>query len=190
MTPNPLYYLGAALDHYCCYQVYITKTRGTWVVDTVELFPSKTAMPQTSSKYLASIADLELSHALHNPAPADPFNEIASGHFQELRQLSEFFTGALTPTATQHLPPVSQAVSQFRKTILPAPVRLFRSPSMATPQHAPLYHETPTHTPALTRYLTPRAPNSSTISEGGSHCCPNSSTCDTQCPLYAPRHGR
>jgi hypothetical protein len=42
------YYLGPALDHYRSYQVYITKTRGARIADTVELFPSKTSMPQTS----------------------------------------------------------------------------------------------------------------------------------------------
>jgi hypothetical protein len=30
------YYLGPALDHYICYQVHITKTKGTRIVDTVE----------------------------------------------------------------------------------------------------------------------------------------------------------
>jgi hypothetical protein len=33
------YYLGPALDHYRCYQVHITKTKGTRIVDTVEFFP-------------------------------------------------------------------------------------------------------------------------------------------------------
>jgi hypothetical protein len=42
------YYLGPALDHYRCYQVHITKTKGTRIVDTVEFFPSKLSMPETS----------------------------------------------------------------------------------------------------------------------------------------------
>jgi hypothetical protein len=33
------YYLGPALDHYRCYQVHITKTKGTQIVDTVEFSP-------------------------------------------------------------------------------------------------------------------------------------------------------
>jgi hypothetical protein len=33
------YYLGPALDHYRCYQVPITKTKGTCIVDTVEFSP-------------------------------------------------------------------------------------------------------------------------------------------------------
>jgi hypothetical protein len=58
------YYLGPALDHYRCYQVHITKTKGTRIVDTVEFFPSKSSMPETSSKDFVSIAALKLSHAL------------------------------------------------------------------------------------------------------------------------------
>jgi hypothetical protein len=33
------YYLGPALDHYRCYQVHVTKTKGTRIVDTVEFSP-------------------------------------------------------------------------------------------------------------------------------------------------------
>jgi hypothetical protein len=32
------YYLGPALDHYRCYQVHITETKGTQIVDTVKFF--------------------------------------------------------------------------------------------------------------------------------------------------------
>jgi hypothetical protein len=33
------YYLGPALDHYRCYQVHVTKTKGKRIVDTVESSP-------------------------------------------------------------------------------------------------------------------------------------------------------
>jgi hypothetical protein len=46
------YYLGLALDHYFCYQVHITKTKGTRIVDTVEFFPSKISMPTHLQKIL------------------------------------------------------------------------------------------------------------------------------------------
>jgi hypothetical protein len=72
------YYLGPALDHYRCYQVHITKTKGTRIVDTIEFPPAKLAMSRTSSKYLASIAAIELSNALENPAPVALFSQIGS----------------------------------------------------------------------------------------------------------------
>jgi hypothetical protein len=139
-----------------CYQVYITKARGTRVVDTVELFPSKTAMPQTSSMDLTTIAALALSHALLDPPPAAPFSHIGTAQLQALRQLSEIFTVALPPSATQHLPPTSQASSQLRNTIHPAPVPMLGSPCPATPSQAPPCLATLHQSPRLARYASPR----------------------------------
>jgi hypothetical protein len=51
-------------------------------------------MPRTSSKDLASIAAMELSHALQHPAPAAPFIQIGTAQLQELRQLSDIFSAA------------------------------------------------------------------------------------------------
>jgi hypothetical protein len=96
------YYLGPALDHYRCYQVHVTKKNGTRIVDTVEFFPSKLAMPNTSSKDLASIAALELSNALQNPAPAAPFSHIGTAQLQALRQLPDIFLAALPSCTTRH----------------------------------------------------------------------------------------
>jgi hypothetical protein len=87
------------LDHYRCYQVHITKTKGTRIVDTVEFPPSKLSMPNTSSKDLASTAALELSNALQNPAPEAPFSHIGTAQLQALRQLSDIFPAAL-PSST------------------------------------------------------------------------------------------
>jgi hypothetical protein len=51
-------------------------------------------MPHTSSKDLASIAALELSHAHQNPSPAAPFSHIGTSQLQALIQLSDiFFSG-------------------------------------------------------------------------------------------------
>jgi hypothetical protein len=99
------YYLGPALDHYRCYQVNMTKTKGTRIFDTVECFPSKTAMQHTSSKDRASIAALKLSNALQKPAPAAPFGHIGTAQLQALRQLSEIFSAALPSKNAQHAPP-------------------------------------------------------------------------------------
>jgi hypothetical protein len=146
------YYIVPALDDYRCYQVYITKTCGTRVVDTVEFFPFKTAMPQTSSKDIASIA----AYALLHPAPAAPFNDIGTSHLQALHQLLDIFTTALPPTAIQNSPPLSQAVSQFINTIPPAPVPMFTSPGMVTPQQPPPCLATTLQFPPISRYATPR----------------------------------
>jgi hypothetical protein len=111
------FYLGPALDHYRCYQVNITKTKGTQSVDTVEFFHSKTAMRHTSSNDLASIAALELSNSLQNPAPAAPFSHIGTSQLQALHQLSDILSAALPSGTAQHAPPVAQTSSQFRSTV-------------------------------------------------------------------------
>jgi hypothetical protein len=102
------YYLGPALDHYRWYQVHIKKTKGIHIVDTVEFFPSKLSMPNTSSKDLAIIAALELSNALQNPAPAAPFSHIGTAQLQALHQLSDIFSAALPYGTAQHAPPLTQ----------------------------------------------------------------------------------
>jgi hypothetical protein len=102
------YYLGPALDHYRCYQVHITKTKGTRIVDTVVFSPAKLAIPSTWSKDLANIAALELSNALQNPAPASPFSQIGTAQLTALHQLSDIFSAALPSGTSQHAPPLSQ----------------------------------------------------------------------------------
>jgi hypothetical protein len=140
------------LDHYRCYQVHITKTKGTRFVDTVECFPLKTTMPHTSSKDLDSIPVLELSNALQNPAPAAPFSHTVTAQLQALRQLSDIFSAALPSTTAQHAPPVAQTSSQFRSIVPPV-----HNPEVSPPlmQHPPV-PATPSQSPRLARYPSQR----------------------------------
>jgi hypothetical protein len=39
------WYIGPALEHYRCYTVYITKTRSSRIVETVEFFPHQFKIP-------------------------------------------------------------------------------------------------------------------------------------------------
>jgi predicted 2-oxoglutarate/Fe(II)-dependent dioxygenase YbiX len=78
--------------------------KGTRIVDNVEFFPSKTAMPQTSANDMPAIADLELSNSLQNPTHAATFSHIGNAQLQSLRQLSEIFSAALPKTTAQHAP--------------------------------------------------------------------------------------
>jgi hypothetical protein len=141
------YYLGPDLDHYRCYQVHITKTKGIQIFDTVEFFSSKTAMPQTSSKDLAIIAALELSNALQNPAPAAPFSHIGTVQLQALRQLSEIFSAALPSTTAKHAPPVSQASKTMQEHSPSCPCVRVIPPI----QHPPV-PAMPSRSPRLARY--------------------------------------
>jgi hypothetical protein len=100
---------------------------------------------------MAAIAALELSNALRNPAPAAPFSHIGTAQLQALRKLSDIFSAALPSTTTQHAPPMSQASSQFRSTVPPAPVSLLGYPIQAPP--APTM---PSQSPPLARHPSQR----------------------------------
>jgi hypothetical protein len=157
------YYLGPALDHYRCYQVHVIKTKGTRIVDTVEFFPSKTAMPHTSSKDLISISALELSNALQNPAPVAPFSQIGTAQLQELRQLSEIFSAALPSGTSQHAPPVAQTSSQFRSNVPPAHILEVHPPHASA---ACTSNSNPVSTPCPAS-ISEGDPQTGAISEGG-----------------------
>jgi hypothetical protein len=66
------WYIGPALEHYRCYTVYITTTRGNIIVETVDFFPGKFTLPFPSSQDLATQAATDLTHALLHPQPARP----------------------------------------------------------------------------------------------------------------------
>jgi hypothetical protein len=145
--------LGPALDHYICYQVHVTKTKGTRIVDTVEFPPSKLSIPHTSSKDLASIASLELSNALQKPASAAPFIHIGTAQLQALRQLSDIFSAALPSGTAQHAPPLIHNSSQFRSTVPPG---CNAQPLMQEPP----VPEDPTISPPLAPHISQRvSPN-------------------------------
>jgi hypothetical protein len=70
------WYIRPALEHYICYTVYITKTRSSRVVETVEFFPHQFKLPFPSSSERATQAAADLTHALLHPQPAGPFCQV------------------------------------------------------------------------------------------------------------------
>jgi hypothetical protein len=51
------YYLGPALDHYRCYQVHITKTKGTRIVYTFDFSPPNWQCQARRQKTLPALQD-------------------------------------------------------------------------------------------------------------------------------------
>jgi hypothetical protein len=100
------WYIGPALEHYQCYTVYITKTRGNRIVETVEFPPDKFTLPFPSSQDLATQAAADLTHALLHPQPAGLFCKVGNEQTIALKRLASIFEGAkqrkskttLTPT--------------------------------------------------------------------------------------------
>ena len=70
------WYVGAAPEHYRCYQIYIPKTQGTQICDTVEFFPTHCKMPNVSAHDAAIYTANDLITALTKPQPTNSFISI------------------------------------------------------------------------------------------------------------------
>jgi hypothetical protein len=71
------WYIGPALEHYRCYDVYISKTRSERVVETVDFFPTEIPLPFPASRELATQTAKQVMHALLNTKPAGPFCQVS-----------------------------------------------------------------------------------------------------------------
>jgi hypothetical protein len=91
------WYIGPALEHYQCYTVYVTKTRGERVVETVDFPPEKLTLPFPSPQDLATKAAAELTHALLHPQPEGPFCKVGEKQTISLKRLADIFEGAIRP---------------------------------------------------------------------------------------------
>jgi hypothetical protein len=85
------WYIGPALEHYRCYTVYITKTRGDRIEETVDFFPEKFTLPFPSAQDLAIQAAADLTHALLHPQPAGPFFKVGDEKTLALKRLANIF---------------------------------------------------------------------------------------------------
>jgi hypothetical protein len=83
--------LGPALEHYRCYTVYNTKTRGDRIVETVDFFPERFTLPFPSPQYLAAQAAEDPTRALLNPQPAGPFCQVGDAQTLALERLTAIF---------------------------------------------------------------------------------------------------
>jgi hypothetical protein len=85
------YYLGPAMHHYRCQNVYISATASERIVDTLEFFPHNSPMPQLSSTDILIMAANDMTNALKNPHPAVPFAQVGDDTIAALTQLAEIF---------------------------------------------------------------------------------------------------
>eukprot|EP00957_Ditylum_brightwellii_P140695 10717480-Ditylum_brightwellii.AAC.1 len=81
-------------------------------------------MPKTASKDASTHAALDLIHALQNPTPATPFNQVGQKQMDALRKLAEIFQTALpkeksSPVLLKNQADMRHPVSQPRLPIAP-----------------------------------------------------------------------
>jgi hypothetical protein len=160
------WYIGPALEHYRCYTVYITKTRGERVVETVDSPPEKFKLPFASAQDLATQAAVELIHALLHPQPAGPFCKVGDEQTLALKRLADIFEGAARQKSKVVIPATDRvenvAPLRVQNTVSPPRVENTKAPQIppqpTTSSHLmPNYHRRQ-HTPPG-RAITPSTPH-------------------------------
>jgi hypothetical protein len=160
------WYIGPALEHYRCYTVYITKTRSSRVVETIEFFPHQFKLPFPSSSELATQAATDLTHALLNPQPAGPFCQVGNEQAIALRRLANIFGATKLKCGKEKLTPhdkVENNAPQRVQTTVSPPRVTSQNPDQTSLQNIISPHSTPNshrrqHTPRR-RVVTPQTPH-------------------------------
>jgi hypothetical protein len=111
------YYLGPAMHHYRCQNVYISATASERIVDTLEFFPHNLPMPQLSSTDRLIMVANDMSNALKNPHPEVPFAHIGDDTIEALTTLAEIFKNKFQKVQT---PGLSNAPAKAAKNKIPA----------------------------------------------------------------------
>jgi hypothetical protein len=147
------WYIGPAMHHYRHYSIFVTATHGDRVSNTVEFFPTKVNMPETSSADRLTTAIEEISHIVkHQPHPAAPFLHNGEPTNAMLAQLGEIF--APTTPQTPPLLTTNRVVPRVQASVTePVP-----SPRVAAATPRVLNPNNPAATP---RVLNPSIPTPS-----------------------------
>jgi hypothetical protein len=124
------WYVGPATESYRCWRIWIFETRSIRTCDTVSWFPTKVAMPHSSSNDLIVAALHDIVHALHNPSPKSPLAPCTDSQSQALRQIVDILT---TNTATEESPAPPLRV----EPLAPAPLRVPTTTPLTTPLSPP-----------------------------------------------------
>jgi hypothetical protein len=137
------WYIGPAMHHYRCYNVWIWETASERIADTLAWFPTKVTMPVHSSADTALAAARDLTQALLHPAPASALAPLSDQQYLALRQLAAIFT-----TGTNN-DPSNAAIITTEDTIASSGTR------SGTPRVPPGFPPAPPIASPLVRPVTP-----------------------------------
>jgi hypothetical protein len=84
------YYLGPAIHHYRCQNVYISATASERIVDTLEFFPHNYQMPQLSPTDRLIMAAKDMTNALQTLHTKVPFTHIGMTPSQRSQRWPKF----------------------------------------------------------------------------------------------------
>ena len=138
------WYVGAAPEHYRCYQIYIPKTQGTRICDTVEFFPTHCQMPRVSSHDAVLYAANDLITALTKPQLNNSGVSIGDDQIVALQKLATIFQCSIQkkPIAEPGVhdrPPQQQPRTRIQtKALANAAIRAPLGPNIRQPDPRPL----------------------------------------------------
>jgi hypothetical protein len=151
------YYLGPAMHHYRCQNVYISATASERIVDTLKFFPHNHQMPQWSSTDRLLMVANDVTNALQNPHPEVPFTHVGGDTISALTALAEIFKLNLQKVHTPHLPAAPPKVTQ-RTRLAESSNPIFASPMPPPPQtrsQTTIHAREISNAPLLPRVVTP-----------------------------------
>jgi hypothetical protein len=93
------------MHHYRFQNVYITTTASEHIVDTLEVFPQNSPMPQMSSMDRVLMAAQDITDALKHPHPDIPFVTIGDDTISALATLVEILTRKFKKSESPVIPP-------------------------------------------------------------------------------------
>jgi hypothetical protein len=117
------YYLGPAMHHYRCQNVYISSTASERIVETLEFFPHNSPMPQLFSTDSLLMTANDMDNALKQPHPEVPFAQVGDDTITALSQLAAIFKNKFQkPTAPELLQAPLKAAENKQPAALAHPI--------------------------------------------------------------------
>ena len=138
------WYVGAAPEHYICYQIYIPKSQGTRICDTVEFFPTHCKIPSVSSHDAVIYAANNLITALTQPQSKNSVLSIGDDQLVALRKLATIFQCSIQkkpiadPGEQDSPPPQRPCTRSQTKALANAAIRAPYGPTVRHPHPQPL----------------------------------------------------
>ena len=85
------WYIGPEMDHYRCFQFFISETSRVRISTTANFLPGHSKVPNISSMDAAIAAENDLIKAFQCPSAALPNLKLEISHYNALKQLTKTF---------------------------------------------------------------------------------------------------
>ena len=94
------WYIGPALEHYRCHQVWIWESNSSRICDTISWFPTKVTVPHINSNDLILSGVQTIVTALQNPSADTTLAPLQESHLDAVRRITTLLTDIAQPIAT------------------------------------------------------------------------------------------